>query len=50
VRDGERGTNLEGRDIGVGGVQVGYNLETPLEGYNLSFDVFFQDPGYPPGH
>jgi hypothetical protein len=45
----ENKTDLERRDKGVVGVQVGYDLESPVEGYNLSLDVFLQDPGYPPG-
>jgi hypothetical protein len=31
------------------GVQVGYDLESPVQGHNLSLDVFLQDSGYPPG-
>ena len=38
-------TDLEGRDKGVVGVQVSYDLESPIEGYNLSLDVFLQNPG-----
>jgi len=45
-RWGKKRTDLEGRDKGVVGVQVGYDLESPVEGYNLSLDVFLQDPGY----
>jgi hypothetical protein len=47
-RWGKNRTDLERRDKGVVGVQVGYDLESPVEGYNLSLDVFLQDPGYPP--